>query len=177
MLGPPGRWSPCRSGGLLRLGCAGQARMDESQNIPAMQKELGRQLAALRREAGLTQHGLAALAGFSRSAVSLAEIGRQCQAREFWQACDKALDTGGVLTDGADQIGAVREAEQRAAALAAHEARQARALAALEAARQRSGVVAGVTAIQACPHCGSQVMVLTTLIPDTEPPLEAASGA
>jgi DNA-binding XRE family transcriptional regulator len=161
----------------LKLGGAGQARVGESQDIAAMQKELGRQLAALRREARLTQHGLAALAGFSRSAVSLAEIGRQCQAREFWQACDKALDTGGVLAGGADQIGAVREAEQRAAAFAAHEARQARALAALAAARQRSGVVAGVTAVQPCPHCGGEVTVLTTLIPDTEPPLEAASGA
>jgi transcriptional regulator with XRE-family HTH domain len=138
----------------------------ESQNIAAIQKELGRQLAALRREAGLTQYSLAALVGFSRSTVSLAEIGRQCQAREFWQACDKVLETGGVLARGTEQIGAVREAEQRAAALAAHEARQARTLAALAAARQRRGVAAGVTAVQACPHCGSQVMVMTTLIPD-----------
>jgi transcriptional regulator with XRE-family HTH domain len=144
----------------------------ESQNITAIHKELGRQLAALRHEAGLTQHGLAQLAGFSRSAVSLAEIGRPCQAREFWQACDKALDTDGILADGADQIATVRAAEERAAALAAHETRQARALAALEAARQRSGVQAGVTAVQACPHCGGEVMVLTTLIPDAAPPQE-----
>jgi DNA-binding XRE family transcriptional regulator len=123
------------------------AGVGELQNVAALHKELGRQLAALRREAGLTQQGLPALAGFSRSAVSLAEIGRQCQVREFWQACDKALDTGGVLAGGADQIGTVREAEERAAALAAHEARQAQALAALEAARQRSGVQSGVTAI------------------------------
>jgi transcriptional regulator with XRE-family HTH domain len=147
--------------------------MSESENITAMQRELGRQLAALRREAGLTQQGLAALARFSRPAVSLAEIGRQSPAREFWQACDKALDTGGVLAAGADQISAVRDAEQRAAALAAQEARQARALAALAAARQRSGVTAGVTALQACPHCGGEVAVLTTLIPDTAPQREA----
>lgn len=140
--------------------------MGESDNINLMYRELGRQMAALRREAGLTQQGLAALAGFSRSAVSLAEIGRQSQAREFWEACDKALDSGGVLADGADQIGMVREAELRAAALAAQEARQARALAALAAARQRRGVATGVTAVQACPNCGSQIMVLTTLIPD-----------
>lgn len=147
----------------------GQGSVSSSENIVALQKDLGRQLAALRREAGLTQEGLAALAGFSRSAVSLAEIGRQNQAREFWQACDKALATGGVLAAGADQISAVRDAEQRAAALAAQEARQARALAALTAARQLSGVAAAVTAVQACPHCGSDVTVLTTLIPDTDP--------
>jgi transcriptional regulator with XRE-family HTH domain len=51
--------------------------MSDSENVAAMGRELGRQLAALRREAGLTQHGLAARAGFSRSTVSLAEIGRQ----------------------------------------------------------------------------------------------------
>jgi transcriptional regulator with XRE-family HTH domain len=141
--------------------------MSDSGNIAAMQRDLGRQLAALRRQAGLTQQGLAALAGFSRSVVSLAEIGRQSQAREFWQACDKALDTDGVLADGVDQIDAVRQAEQHAAACAAQEAREARALAALAAARDHSGVTAGVTAVQACPHCGGQITVLTTLIPHT----------
>jgi DNA-binding XRE family transcriptional regulator len=89
--------------------------MSDSDNIAAMQRELGRQLAPLRREAGLTQEGIAALAGFSRSTVSVAEIGRQSQAREFWEACDMAQDTGGVQTAGVDQIDAVRDAEQRAA--------------------------------------------------------------
>ena len=147
--------------------------MSDSGNIAAMQRELGRQLAAQRREAGLTQHGLAALAGFSRTTISMAEIGRQSQAREFWQACDKALDTGGTLTAGADQIDAVRDAEQRAAACAAQEAREARALAALAAAQDHSSVRAGVSAVQACPHCGGEVTVLTTLIPGTAPPQEA----
>jgi transcriptional regulator with XRE-family HTH domain len=147
--------------------------MSDSGNIAAMQRELGRQLAALRRQAGLTQHGLAALTGFSRTTISMAEIGRQSRAREFWEACDKALDTGGTLTAGADQIDAVRDAEQRAAACAAQEAREARALAALTAAQDHSSVRAGVTAVQACPHCGGEVTVLTTLIPDTGPPQEA----
>ena len=147
--------------------------MGDSGSIAAMQRELGRQLAALRRQAGLTQHGLAALAGFSRTTISMAEIGRQSQAREFWEACDKALDTSGTLTAGADQIDAVRDAEQRAAACAAQEAREARALAALTAAQDHSSVRAGVTAVQACPHCGGEVTVLTTLIPDTAPPQEA----
>jgi transcriptional regulator with XRE-family HTH domain len=141
--------------------------MSDSQSTAAMARELGRQLAALRRQAGLTQHDLAGLAGYSRSTISVAEIGRQSQTREFWEACDKALESGGVLAAGADQIDAVREAEQRAAALAAQEARQARALAALATARRHGGVTAGITAVQACPHCGGQVTVLTTLIPDT----------
>lgn len=147
--------------------------MTESETIDGMLRALGRQLAALRREAGLTQQALATLIGFSRPAVSLAEIGRQALARQFWDACDQALGTGGALADGTDQIGAVRDAQQRAAALAAQEARQARALAALAAARQRSGVSAGITGLQSCPHCGGEVAVLTTLIPDPAPQQEA----
>jgi len=133
-----------------------------------MGRELGRQLAALRRQAGLTQRDLAALAGFSRTTVSMAEIGRDCH-REFWEACDKVLDTGGALIAGADQIDAVRDAERHAAASAALQARQARAVAALATASGHGGVRA---AVQACPHCGGQVTVLTTLIGGTAPAQE-----
>jgi transcriptional regulator with XRE-family HTH domain len=144
--------------------------MNDSENITAMQRELGRQLAALRREAGLTQETLAALAGFSRSTISVAEIGRQAHAREFWEACDKALDADGGLAAGFDQVDAVRDAEQHAAARAAQEAREARALATLGAARQHGGVTAGVTAVQPCPHCGGEVTIVTTLIAETPVP-------
>ncbi len=122
--------------------------MRHSDTVAVLLRELGRQLAALRREAGLTQENLGALTTFSRSTVSVAEIGRQPHARDFWAACEKALDSGGVLAAGFDQIGAVREAEERAAACAAQEAREARALAALAAAQLRGGVAAGVTAVQ-----------------------------
>ena len=47
-------------------------------------------------------------------------------------------------------------------------------LAALTAARRHGGVRAGVTAVQACPHCGGQVTVLTTLIPGTGPAEEGS---
>jgi transcriptional regulator with XRE-family HTH domain len=146
----------------------------DSDAVAVMLRELGRQLAALRREAGLTQEDLAARAGFSRSAVLVAEIGRQFPAREFWAACDKALDTSGVLAAGSDQVKAVHEAEERAAARAAQQAREARALAALTAARQHDGAAATVTALQPCPHCGCQVAVLTTLI--AQPAAETAAG-
>jgi transcriptional regulator with XRE-family HTH domain len=99
-----------------------------SDNVPVLLRELGQQLATLRREAGLTQENLAALMAFSRSTVSVAEIGHQPQSRQFWAACDKALDTGGVLAAGCDQIHAVRQAEERAAACAAQQAHEARAL-------------------------------------------------
>jgi transcriptional regulator with XRE-family HTH domain len=140
----------------------------DSDAFAVMQQELGRQLAALRRGAGLTQQSLGTLMGFSRSTVSVAEIGRQPHARAFWAACDKALDTSGVLTAGFDQIKSVREARERAAACAAQEAREARALATLTSAQHRDGLASGVTAVQPCPHCGCRVAVLTTLV--SQPP-------
>jgi DNA-binding XRE family transcriptional regulator len=65
-------------------------RVSEPQTAAVMVRELGRQLAALRRAAGLTQHQLAALTSFSRTALSLAEIGRESHARQFWEACECA---------------------------------------------------------------------------------------
>lgn len=141
--------------------------MDDAGSVEAMWRELGCQLAALRREAGLNQVGLGALIGFSRTTVSVAEIGRGYQSRAFWLACDKALGTGGVLAAGADQIGAVRHAGELAAACAAQEAREARALAAFTTAREQRGVSARVNAVQPCPNCGCEITVLTTLIPDS----------
>ncbi len=148
---------------LARL--AGGVRVSEPPTAAVMVRELGRQLAALRRAAGLTQHQVAGLTGFSRSAVSLAEIGREPHARQFWEACDKALDTGGVLTAGLDQITAVRQALQQATARAAQQAREAHALAALTAAQDQGDLTTRVTTIQSCPQCQHPVTVLTTLIP------------
>jgi hypothetical protein len=74
-------------------------------------------------------------------------------------------DPGGVLAAGLNQIEAVRAAEERAAACAAQDGRQTRALAALTTARHRADATsAGVTAAQPCPHCGCRVAVLITLI-------------
>jgi len=135
--------------------------------IDAMWRDLGRQLAALRRKASLTQEALAALARFSRSTVSTAEVGLRAYRSEFWEACDEALRTGGVLAAGAAQIRAARRALEHAAACAAQEAREALALAAFAAARDQRGVSAGVSAVQPCPNCGCEVTVLATLIPGT----------
>jgi len=138
-----------------------------------MWRDLGRQLAALRRETGLKQEALAELIRLSRTRVSMDETGRCVQGPEFWQACDKVLCTGGVLAAGANQVRAARKAGERAAARAAQEAREARALAAFAAARDHRGVLAGVSAVQSCPNCGCEVMILTTLIPGSA---DAAPG-
>jgi transcriptional regulator with XRE-family HTH domain len=152
--------------------------MNDSEAVTAMLRDLGRQLAALRREAGLTQTSLAAQIAFSRPSISVAEIGRQTYAREFWIALDKALVTGGLLTAGFDQIQAARTAEQRGAARAAQEAREARALATFATAQSHEGVPTGVTALQPCPQCGCQVAVLTTLVSQPAPhPAKGNSGS
>jgi transcriptional regulator with XRE-family HTH domain len=152
--------------------------MSDPEMITAMRRELGRQLAALRREARFTQEELASRAGFSRSAVSVAEIGGKGPAREFWVACDRALTTGDVLTIGYTQIIAVQKARQRAAALAAQRAREAQALAALADASEHDDIHSTVS-IHACPHCGQDVAVLITLVPapagrDCQPPSRPA---
>jgi len=136
-------------------------------SIDVMRRALGRQLAALRREAGLTQHELAALISFSRSSLSTAEAATigQRQGPEFWQACDRALKARGVLADGAEQIRQARKAAERATARAAQEAREARAMAIFAAAREKTEVPARVSDLRPCPNCGCQVAIVTTLIP------------
>jgi len=109
----------------------------------AMRRDLGRQLAVLRRNAKLTQLRLAQLTGYSRSAISLAEIGRKNTTDHLWELCDRVLGTGGVLAEGIAQINAVSDAEEQAAIQAACDARHDRVLAALAGALRRGGSQTG----------------------------------
>jgi hypothetical protein len=59
---------------------------------------LSRALAARRRACGLTQPDLAAMTGFSVTAIGHAETGRLWQSRAFWEKADVALAAGGELT-------------------------------------------------------------------------------
>lgn len=146
--------------------------MADSENVTMMLRDLGRQLAALRRYQGLTQQQLSDLIDFSRPAVSLAEIGRTSLTSDFWQVCDEALDARGALVAGAKQIDSARDAELRAAARVAQESRETRALTAFLAAEQLSPVTTSATGVQACPHCGGDVAILTTLVrSENRPPV------
>jgi transcriptional regulator with XRE-family HTH domain len=71
---------------------------------------LGRRLAALRREAGYTQAGLARLTAYTRSSIAGAETGRQRVPRAFWAGADAALSAGGELLGAYDQIRAAEDA-------------------------------------------------------------------
>jgi transcriptional regulator with XRE-family HTH domain len=143
--------------------------VSEPDPVAAMRRDLGRQLAALRRRAGLTQQDLGERTGYTRSAVSFAEIGRAKSAREFWQACDRILHADGTLIAGFDQVEAARESEQLAAARLAQAAREARALTAFAAARHEDQNSARVSGGHECPHCGQPLVVITTVLPRPGP--------
>ncbi|MEV4495665.1 helix-turn-helix transcriptional regulator [Micromonospora arborensis] len=78
--------------------------MADTDEITAARRALGRQLAQLRKEANLTQQGLARLVQYGRSSVANTETGRQHPEREFWARCDTALHTDGTLTQEYDRL-------------------------------------------------------------------------
>lgn len=95
--------------------------MITSDMVAEARRDLGRQLADLRRAAGYTQHGLTApgrLAGYSRSAVANAETGRASLHRGFWKLCDDVLGAGGELLAAYDRLEAlsVRHRQESASA-------------------------------------------------------------
>jgi transcriptional regulator with XRE-family HTH domain len=73
-------------------------------DLQEMRRALGRELAALRRQAGLTQRQFAPLIGYSRSALSDAELGRYHTLRDFWRRAEAALRAGTALTERYDAI-------------------------------------------------------------------------
>src|SRR6266508_6140772 len=76
--------------------------------IAEARRQLGRQLAALRKAAGYnSEHDLAPLTFFGRSTIANVEMGRQHAGRAFWRRCDEVLGTDGVLTAGYDEIEAM----------------------------------------------------------------------
>jgi transcriptional regulator with XRE-family HTH domain len=117
--------------------------VDES--VLQMRRALGRQLAALRNRAGLSQWDLAPLTGYSRSALSDAELGRHRLRRVFWVRCDELLKAEGQLVAGYDRIESVGP-ELRVPARPARRAREA---------HHGSRV-----AMEACPHCHRPIAVL-----------------
>lgn len=76
---------------------AGAPRPRSERDLADATQALSGGLAARRRAAGLTQPGLAALAGVSVTTVGHAETGRVWQSRRFWERADEALDAHGDL--------------------------------------------------------------------------------
>jgi DNA-binding XRE family transcriptional regulator len=149
--------------------------LDEAgaESLLQMRRALGRQLAAMRNRAGLSQWDLAPLTGYSRSTLSDAELGRHRLRREFWVRCDELLKGETRLVASYDRIesaGAVLRQRARSTAQLAREQQASARLRAVrplaedepappgrpEAGQQKGGRVA----LDSCPHCRRPIAVL-----------------
>ena len=104
-----------------------------AERVWEQRRALGRRLASLRSRSGFSQWELAPLTGYSRSTLSDAELGRHRLRREFWQRCDEALMSEGVLTSAYDRIEVVATAVRRSARRQAQAAREEQASRRLQA--------------------------------------------
>lgn len=71
--------------------------MSETTTVAGLQRELGSQLDAFRKGAGVRQDDLAAATGYSRSSIANIQAGRQRADERFWRTCDEVLRANGAL--------------------------------------------------------------------------------
>lgn len=127
-------------------------------------RELGRQLAAWRARAHLSQRELAHRTGYTRSTISSAEAGEPLSA-QFWARADRALAAEGRLIAAHARIEAAMSAARRRAARLTWWTR------AEAAGPELTGAIAddGATAVDsACPSCGEPFTIsaqVTAVIP------------
>lgn len=81
----------------------------DADAIVALRRALGQRLATFRQAVGLTQGQLAAQVHCERSTVAHLERGRGNGTVEFWRAADTALDAGGALVRGHDELLAAQD--------------------------------------------------------------------
>ena len=102
-----------------------------AETVTQLRRALGRQLAAMRNRAGLSQWELAPLTGYSRSTLSDAELGRHRLRREFWLRCDELLKADSRLVASYDRVesaaAVMRQRARRTEQLARERARVGRA--------------------------------------------------
>ena len=149
--------------------------LDEAgaESLLQMRRALGRQLAAMRNRAGLSQWDLAPLTGYSRSTLSDAELGRHRLRREFWVRCDELLKGESRLVASYDRIesaGAVLRQRARSTAQLAREQQASARLRAVRPLPEEQAALpgrhavrrqkAGRVAMESCPHCHRPIAVL-----------------
>lgn len=88
----------------------------DAQHVRAAWRDLGRQLAAQRQGAGLSQKRFAVETRYSRSSIANIEVGLQHVDRSFWEKADEILGAGGELVQGYDRAEALQRHHQRPAA-------------------------------------------------------------
>ena len=87
--------------------------MADPRSVRAAWLDLGRQLAARRRAAGLSQETLGERTQYSRSSIGNIETGLQHVNRTFWEKVDELLSAGGDLLCGYDAAEALQRTLQR----------------------------------------------------------------
>jgi diguanylate cyclase (GGDEF)-like protein len=146
------------------------ARATDREWLAAARLKLGQELAAWRKQAGLSQEELRQRTGYSRSLVASAETGKGANLA-FWVAADTALGAGGVLAASAERIDAAVAAARSRAARQSWRARSRAAEPGMTAPHD-PGILAAADC--ACPVCGAALAtisrVTTTLIPQIAPP-------
>ncbi|SCL73600.1 helix-turn-helix domain-containing protein [Micromonospora peucetia] len=93
--------------------------MTDPHDVGEAWRALGQQLAEFRKAAGHTQHALAPRVLAGRSTIANTEVGRQHPDRAFWERCDEALSTDGILAAGYDRVVALQQQYRRARGTAA----------------------------------------------------------
>ena len=142
-----------------------------AETLTQLRRALGRQLAAMRNRAGLSQWELAPLTGYSRSTLSDAELGRHRLRREFWLRCDELLKADSRLVASYDRVESAAAVMRQRAGSTAQLARGEHAQAGLQAVRppppgnhHREPAAAGpaesLVTMEACPHCRRPIAVL-----------------
>jgi DNA-binding XRE family transcriptional regulator len=86
----------------------------EPDEVAAMRRDLGRQLAQQRKAAGLVQRELGVMVGYSRTAVANAETGHAQIGRSLWERADRVLGTGELFARGFDRLQAQASAAAQA---------------------------------------------------------------
>jgi transcriptional regulator with XRE-family HTH domain len=93
--------------------------MSDSESVRSLRRELGRQLAAARKDSGFAQREFARRINYARSTLSTVESGVQRAGKAFWEACDHTLKTGGTFARSHDRIQERMTAEKRQALMLA----------------------------------------------------------
>lgn len=85
----------------------------EPTEVVELRRMLGRRLAMLRGEAGLTQDEIARALHYARTSVAHIETGRQGAPRAFWERVDRLLGADGVLVTTYDELAQAKAARPR----------------------------------------------------------------
>ena len=139
-----------------------------AETVTQLRRALGRQLAAMRNRAGLSQWELAPLTGYSRSTLSDAELGRHRLRREFWLRCDGLLNADGRLVASYDRIETAAAIVRQRTRSTAQLARDQHASARLQTVHPAPSTpddggrdpAGSLVTMEACPHCRRPIAVL-----------------